>query len=117
MPATRRRSRVITISMPPEMAAAAESLAKKENRTMSELMLNVIYPDSDAMFYIQRAAPKNDIEWNELAGKALALGVSARLKPDRLKSVCTKSFWSDGTGFECGLLSTGQAHWCVWGRV
>ena len=35
---TARRSRVFTISMPPEMAAAAENLAKRENRTMSELM-------------------------------------------------------------------------------
>jgi hypothetical protein len=40
---------------------------------MSELMLNVIYPYSDAMFYIQRNPPKNQIEWNELQGKALAL--------------------------------------------
>jgi predicted transcriptional regulator len=38
MPVTRRRSRVFTISMPPEMAKAAESLAKQENRTMSELV-------------------------------------------------------------------------------
>jgi predicted DNA-binding protein len=37
MPAA-RRSRVFTISMPPEMAASAQFLAKKENRTMSELM-------------------------------------------------------------------------------
>jgi hypothetical protein len=41
--------------------------------TMSELMLRVIYPYSDAMFYIQRQPPKNDVEWNELQGKALAL--------------------------------------------
>jgi predicted DNA-binding protein len=34
---TARRSRVFTISMPPEMAAAAQYLAKRENRTMSEL--------------------------------------------------------------------------------
>lgn len=38
MPTARRRSRVFTISMPPEMAEAAESLAKQENRTMSELV-------------------------------------------------------------------------------
>jgi hypothetical protein len=37
MPSKRRLSRVFTISMPPEMAAAAELLAKNENRTMSEL--------------------------------------------------------------------------------
>ena len=41
--------------------------------TMSELMLRVIYPYSDAMFYIQRSPPKNDVEWGELQGKALAL--------------------------------------------
>jgi len=38
MPATRRRSRVFTISMPPEMAQAAETMAKHQRRTMSELM-------------------------------------------------------------------------------
>ncbi|MDR3750249.1 MAG: ribbon-helix-helix domain-containing protein [Terracidiphilus sp.] len=37
MPAT-RRSRVFSISMPPEMAAAAQLMAKQQNRTMSELM-------------------------------------------------------------------------------
>ena len=37
MPAHRRSSRVCSISMPPEMANAAEFLAKLENRTMSEL--------------------------------------------------------------------------------
>lgn len=37
MPAV-RRSRVFTISMPPEMAEKAKSLARKQNRTMSELM-------------------------------------------------------------------------------
>jgi predicted transcriptional regulator len=35
---TKRRSRAFTISMPPEMAASAQALAKQENRTMSELM-------------------------------------------------------------------------------
>jgi CopG family transcriptional regulator / antitoxin EndoAI len=38
MPTPRRRSRVFTISMPPEMAKAAKYLAKQENRTMSELL-------------------------------------------------------------------------------
>jgi hypothetical protein len=41
--------------------------------TMSELMVKVLYPYSDAFFYIQRAAPKNDVEWGEIQGKALAL--------------------------------------------
>ena len=33
-----RRSRVFSISMPPEMAASALALAKQENRSMSELL-------------------------------------------------------------------------------
>jgi hypothetical protein len=37
MTTTPRRSRVFSISMPPEMAVAAEFLAKQENRSMSEL--------------------------------------------------------------------------------
>ncbi|HZB88620.1 MAG TPA: ribbon-helix-helix domain-containing protein [Terracidiphilus sp.] len=37
MPAE-RRSRVFTISMPPEMAEKAQSLARRQNRSMSELM-------------------------------------------------------------------------------
>ncbi len=33
-----RTTRVISITLPPEMAGQAEQLARKENRTMSELM-------------------------------------------------------------------------------
>lgn len=35
---TSRRSRVFTISMPPEMAKEAQLMAKKQSRSMSELM-------------------------------------------------------------------------------
>jgi len=34
---TSRTSRVYTISLPPELAAKAEALAKRDSRTMSEL--------------------------------------------------------------------------------
>jgi cytochrome c553 len=47
--------------------------------TMSELMIDVIYPTSDAIFYIERAAPANPVEWNALQGKALVLAESANL--------------------------------------
>jgi len=33
-----RSSKVVSITLPPEMAQEAEQLAKRENRTMSELM-------------------------------------------------------------------------------
>jgi predicted DNA-binding protein len=35
--ATPRKSRVYTISLPPELALRAEALAKRDSRTMSEL--------------------------------------------------------------------------------
>ena len=47
--------------------------------TMSELMIDVIYPTSDAFFYIERGVPKNQAEWNTLQGKALMLAESANL--------------------------------------
>ena len=63
-----------TTAAPDAQAAPATPVPKPAPvGTMSELMLRVIYPYSDAMFYIQREPPKNDIEWNELQGKALAL--------------------------------------------
>ena len=34
---TERKSRIITISLPPEMASHAKSMAQRDSRTMSEL--------------------------------------------------------------------------------
>lgn len=42
-------------------------------------MVSIIYPASDAIFYITTRAPANDVEWNELGGKALAVAESANL--------------------------------------
>lgn len=47
--------------------------------TMSDLMVKMIYPTSDAIFYIETRTPKNDAEWGELQAKALTLAESANL--------------------------------------
>jgi hypothetical protein len=47
--------------------------------TMSELMVNLIYPTSDAILYIETRTPTNDVEWNELRAKALMLAEAANL--------------------------------------
>ena len=47
--------------------------------TMSELMVKIIYPASDAIFYITTREPKTEAEWGELQGKALAVAESANL--------------------------------------
>jgi lipocalin-like protein len=46
---------------------------------MSDLMVKIIYPSSDAIFYITTRAPKTEAEWGELQGKALSLAESANL--------------------------------------
>lgn len=47
--------------------------------TMSELMVKIIYPASDAIFYITTREPKTEAEWVDLQGKALAVAESANL--------------------------------------
>ena len=47
--------------------------------TMSELMVHMIYPTSDAVFYITSRIPKTDSEWADLQAKTLTLAESANL--------------------------------------
>ena len=47
--------------------------------TVSQLMVDIIYPASDALFYIERDAPKNDHDWNVIRGTALTLAESGNL--------------------------------------
>jgi hypothetical protein len=46
---------------------------------MSQLMVDIIYPASDALFYIERTPPKNDHDWNVIRGTALTLAESGNL--------------------------------------
>ena len=46
---------------------------------MSELMRLVVYPTSDAVFYISTRTPHTDAEWTDLQGKTLMLAESANL--------------------------------------
>jgi hypothetical protein len=62
-------------------ASASPSVAPPTQRigTMSELMVHMIYPTSDAVFYISSRTPKTDAEWVELQAKTLTLAESANL--------------------------------------
>ena len=42
-------------------------------------MIRVIYPTSDAVFYIDTRTPTSDAEWGELQSKTLMLAESANL--------------------------------------
>jgi cytochrome c556 len=47
--------------------------------SMSDLMVKIIYPTSDALFYIESRTPKDDAEWNAFEGQMLMLAESANL--------------------------------------
>jgi hypothetical protein len=65
----------------------AASLLAQSVGTLSELMLDVIYPTSNAIFYILRAPPKTDADWTAIKTQALTLAESANLltMPERAK--------------------------------
>jgi len=47
--------------------------------SVGDLMRLIIYPTSDAVFYISTREPKTDTEWSELQAKTLMLAESANL--------------------------------------
>ncbi len=47
--------------------------------SMSQLMVDLIYPTSNDMFYLFREPPKNDVEWNKAKLSALTMAESANL--------------------------------------
>ena len=61
------------------LLAQAPAPAPKAVGTMSELMIDVIYPTSNAVFYLFRDPPKNQVEWDNFKTQALTLAESANL--------------------------------------
>jgi len=47
--------------------------------TVSQIMLAITYPYSDALLYIERKPPQTDNEWNALTSQALMLAESGNL--------------------------------------
>lgn len=47
--------------------------------TMSELMIHIIHPTSDAVFYVSSRTPTTDAEWAALQASTLTLAESANL--------------------------------------
>jgi hypothetical protein len=60
-------------------AALAQAPAFQPVGSMSQLMVDIIYPASDAIFYAYREPPKNEHEWSILQGNALTLAESGNL--------------------------------------
>ena len=75
--------KIVALSM--ALAAALSQAASTSHPptrnvgSMSDLMVKIIYPASDAIFYITTRTPASEVEWGELQGKALAVAESANL--------------------------------------
>ena len=74
--------KVLALSMALAAALAQAGSDRPPTRnvgSMSDLMVKIIYPASDALFYIESRTPKTDAEWTVLEGQALMLAESANL--------------------------------------
>lgn len=73
-------SAALTQALPAQQQPAADSVAGPQRvGTMSELMVHLIYPTSDAVFYILTRTPTTTAEWGVLEGQTLMLAESANL--------------------------------------
>jgi cytochrome c556 len=69
----------MTQTAAPKPTAAAPRPPTRNVGSMSDLMVKIIYPTSDAIFYIESRTPKDEAEWNAFEGQALMLAESANL--------------------------------------
>ena len=67
---------LLLVQVPGAQEPAAATPAPKPT-TMKELMLDLIYPASDALFYVDSDDVKTPVEWNRLSERALALSQAA----------------------------------------
>ncbi len=71
-----RRTGLLIIA---SVVLAATSASAQSVGTMSELMIKIIYPTSDPVFYITTRTPTTDVQWGELQAQTLMLAESANL--------------------------------------
>ena len=74
------RTLAISVALAAALGQAASSRPPLRSvGTMSDLMVKIIYPASDALFYIESRTPKTDAEWTVIEGQALMVAESANL--------------------------------------
>jgi cytochrome c556 len=64
---------------PSAQAPPAETAGPKSIGTMSELMLDVIFPTSNEIFYVGRNEQKSEKDWRDLQNNALMMGEAANI--------------------------------------
>jgi hypothetical protein len=73
------RMRILGLLFLAGIAIAQAPSPFRQIGTVSQLMVDIIYPTSDALFYIERTPPKNDRDWNVIRAAALTLAESGNL--------------------------------------
>ena len=71
--------RILALFFMAALAVAQAPSSFQPVGNMSQLMIDMIYPASDAIFYVERATPQNDREWSALRATALTLAESGNL--------------------------------------
>jgi hypothetical protein len=61
------------------LIAALQQATFQPVGTMSQLMIDIIYPTSNDLFYIERTPPMTDAEWGAIERSALSLAESGNL--------------------------------------
>ena len=70
----------VSVALAATLAQVASDRPPTRNvGSMSDLMVKIIYPTSDALFYVESRTPTNDAEWNVFEGQMLMLAESANL--------------------------------------
>ena len=88
-----RKSKVYTISLPPDLAKQAEDIAKSENRTMSELFREAfrVYQQERTRKWLQEvgeyAATRNPYGYTEEDVPRLVKEVRAKMQAERERKV------------------------------
>ena len=60
-------------------AALAQAPGFQPVGSVSQVMISITYPTSDALFYVERNPPKTEKDWNDLQAQALMLAESGNL--------------------------------------
>ena len=78
---------VLAEALPAQQSESASVRAMRRIGSMSQIMVHLIYPTSDAIFYIDTRTPTTDAEWNTLEAQTVMLAESANLllMPDRIR--------------------------------
>jgi cytochrome c553 len=95
----------VSLTPAPSYQAPTAAPTYKNVGNMSQLMVDIIYPASDAIFYIERAPPKNEVEWKAFRAQALMLAESGNLllMPGRSRD---NGKWAEDTKL---MIDAGQA--------